>query len=131
MLEALRPRLGPEIADRFEVSRRLDPAEGAAADEAAAEVRDALENVLAPGAALVLPSAPTVAPPLPADDDREGPRERTIRLTAIAGLLGAPAVSIPVATADGLPAGLCLLARPGQDERLLAATARLSAPLWG
>jgi amidase len=131
VLTRLAPRLGPEIAARFEASRRLDPAEGGAADEAAAEARDALESVLEPGAALVLPAAPTVAPLLPTDDDREGPRVRTIQLTAISGLLGAPAVSIPAATAEGLPAGLCLLARPGEDERLLAATQRLSAPPWG
>ena len=130
LLTTLRPRLGPEIAARFDASARLAVAEGAAAEEAAAEVRDVLEDVLEPGFALVLPSAPTVAPPLPRGPDRDGPRERTIRLTAIAGLIGAPALSVPVRTAGGLPAGLCLLARPGEDERLLAAVAGLTAPQW-
>jgi amidase len=131
VLTEIQPRLGPEIAARFAASRALDPAEGCAADEAAGEIREVLEDVLAPGAALVLPSTPTVAPLLPAGDDREGPRAATIRLTALSCLLGAPAISIPVATADGLPAGLSLLGRPGEDERLLTAARGLSAPRWG
>ena len=50
-----------------------------------------------------------------------------MRLTTIAPLGGAPAVSLPLASADGLPVGLSLVGRPGEDERLLAAARLASA----
>jgi amidase len=70
----------------------------------------------------VLASAATVAPPPTlAGPAKEDLRRRTTRLTCIAGLAGAPAVSLPRASVDGLPVGVCLLARPGEDEQLLSA----------
>jgi amidase len=73
---------------------------------------------------LAYPAAATVAPLL----DLDGPikddlRLRTMRLTCVAGLGGLPAVSLPLATVDGLPVGLCLVGRIGDDEMLLAASA--------
>jgi amidase len=47
-------------------------------------------------------------------------RASVITLTCIAGMIGAPHLSIPAAEADGLPVGLSLLGRPGSDEALLA-----------
>ena len=41
-------------------------------------------------------------------------------LTTIAGMLGAPQVSLPLGLVDGLPVGLSILARPGADAMLLA-----------
>ena len=70
----------------------------------------------------MLPSAATVAPPPDLDQAaNEDLRTRTIGLTCLAGLAGAPAVSLPLGHADGLPVGVCLLGRVGEDERLLAA----------
>jgi amidase len=46
--------------------------------------------------------------------------KRLSTLTSIAGTLGAPQLSLPVAFVDGLPVGLSLLGRPGADEMLLA-----------
>ncbi|MFZ0386192.1 MAG: amidase family protein, partial [Solirubrobacteraceae bacterium] len=87
-------------------------------------VRRALEHALPHDAALVLPSAATVAP-VPNLDQRAGEdlRTRTIGLTCLAGLAGAPAVSLPLGQVDGRPVGVCLLGRVGEDERLLAAAA--------
>ncbi|GAA2863333.1 hypothetical protein GCM10010472_20780 [Pseudonocardia halophobica] len=49
-------------------------------------------------------------------------------MTCLAGLAGAPAVSVPLLrTADGRPAGLCLVGAPGTDLDLL----RLAATLEG
>jgi amidase len=50
-------------------------------------------------------------------------RERLVTLTCLAGITGAPQVSLPLCRAAGLPVGLGLLARPGEDEMLLAAAA--------
>jgi len=41
-------------------------------------------------------------------------------LTTISATAGAPQVSLPLATVEGLPVGLSILARPGADDILLA-----------
>jgi amidase len=35
-------------------------------------------------------------------------------------MAGAPVVSLPIASVDGLPVGLALVGRPGDDETLVA-----------
>jgi Asp-tRNA(Asn)/Glu-tRNA(Gln) amidotransferase A subunit family amidase len=67
---------------------------------------------------LVLPSAPSVAPPTATGATTEL-RDATMRLTCLAALAGLPAVSLPVRTGAGLPAGVCLVAAPGRDRALL------------
>lgn len=121
-IDAWRPPLGPGVAARFAAARATPEREALPAGAAAAAVLEALERVLPSGGALVMPSAATVAPwPELAEPVKADLRRRTMRLTCVAGLAGAPAVSLPLASVGGLPVGLCLLARPGEDERLLAA----------
>jgi amidase len=122
-LESARPVLGPGVAARFAAARDTPAEAAAAAGPARDQVLEALGRLLPPGGALVLPAAATVAP-LPTLDAtvKDDVRLRTMRLTCVAGLAGAPAVSIPTVTAnERLPAGICLLGRPGDDERLLVA----------
>src|SRR5690606_13138541 len=45
--------------------------------------------------------------------------------TALANLTGQPAVSLPLATIDGLPTGMQLIGRPGADAELLLLGAEL------
>ena len=118
-----RPVLGPGVASRFATARATPLKAAEAATAARGEVLAALGELLPPGAALVLPSTPTVAPELVGSGAEEDVRSRTLELTCIAGLAGAPAVSLPTRTAEGWPVGICLIARPGEDERLLAAAA--------
>ena len=121
-IDAWRPPLGPGVAARFAAARATPEREALPAGAAAAAVLEALERVLPSGGALVMPSAVTVAPwPELAEPVKADLRRRTMRLTCVAGLARAPAVSLPLASVGGLPVGLCLLARPGEDERLLAA----------
>ena len=123
-LTANRPRLGPGVAGRFATAKATVPTAAVPATTAGIQVRRALEHALPNHAALVLPSAATVAPPPDLDQPaNEDLRTRTIGLTCLAGLAGAPAVSLPLGHADGLPVGICLLGRVGEDERLLAAAA--------
>ena len=80
-----------------------------------AELDDALGDRI-----LLLPSAPTVAPRL--DDDAatlESVRVRTLSITAVAGITGRPALSVPALTVDGLPVGLCLVGPRGSDLDLI------------
>ena len=69
---------------------------------------------------LAYPTSPCPAPPLlstPAEQDDV--RARTIAVTAIAGLCGLPELTLPVATVDGAPVGMSLVAAPGRDRALL------------
>jgi amidase len=126
-IRSRRPRLGPGIAARFAAASRTSVAEAGAAGPAGDEVRTALEHLVPPGWAVVLPSAATVAPAFDvAGPAKEDLRVRTLRLTCVAGLGGLPAVSVPHADVDGLPVGVCLVGRRGDDERLLAAARDLS-----
>ena len=66
---------------------------------------------------LALPSAASVAPRDAAA--AAAGRARTLQLTCLASLAGLPAVSVPISTVDGLPAGVCLVAAAGRDHDLL------------
>jgi amidase len=117
-----RPRFGPGIAARFEAASHADVAAARHTDDVRAEVRARLAALLGRDGALVVPSAATVAPPVDLDERHKADlRTRTMTMTCVAGLAGAPALSLPTAVTSGLPAGACLVALPGADEALLAA----------
>ncbi len=127
-IQARRPPMGPGVGARFATASTTPLSMAEAAGPAGVEVRAALERLLPPGGAIVLPAAATVAPVPDLDTTaKEALRSGTARLTAVAGLAGAPAISLPLAMVDGRPVGVSLLARPGEDERLLAAASRLDA----
>ncbi|MEV0894738.1 amidase family protein [Promicromonospora sp. NPDC050262] len=115
--------LGPAVRGRFERARSIGvaDAEVARADvgRARALIRDRLGDRV-----LVLPSTATVAP---RPEEAEAAREATMLLTCIAGIGGLPAVSVPVTTSGGLPAGACLVGPAGSDRSLLALAGRLGA----
>jgi len=92
-----------------------------------AEARVRLRALL-DGAVLVLPSSAGGAPARTASANAvEAERAGTLRLTCLAGLAGAPALSLPLLrTADGRPAGLCLVGAPGTDQSLLELAGRLT-----
>ncbi len=129
-ITTIRPQIAPDIAERFAAAKELaeqgDEPSVSPSSEALdyPSTRQALLRILdglPPRAAIVLPSAPA-----PATEPDEAPdtRARLLALTCVAGLAGAPQVSLPLCRVDGLPLGLGLLARPGEDELLLAAAAR-------
>lgn len=116
--------LGPDVDARLENARTITPEAVAEAEAVrvrfAAEVDAALDTV----DALVLPTMPAV-PPLIAD---AGDAPRTLRMTALVrpfNVSGHPALSLPLLTADGLPAGLQLVGRRNEDARLCAVAAVL------
>jgi amidase len=122
-IEAARPALGPDIESRIERASRVTPRDVAGAEPVAAAVREAIAR-LGDGEALVLPAAGAVAPPRDADaDTRQAARHAAAQLTCLASLAGAPSVSLPLASVDGLPVGVALVGAPGADGALLAAAA--------
>jgi Asp-tRNA(Asn)/Glu-tRNA(Gln) amidotransferase A subunit family amidase len=116
--------LGPAVRGRFERARAVGAADAEAARAAVARARAAIRERLGERV-LVLPSAATVAPRAA---DAEAARAATMLLTCVAGIGGLPAVSVPVATASGLPAGACLVGPAGSDRALLRLAAGAAPP---
>lgn len=130
-ITAHRPRLGPGIAERIAAAAAFTAADAVPAEAIRAQARVHLGALIPPGTALILPTAPCPPPRLDADAATlEQFRTHTMSLTCAAGLAGLPQVSLPLATSDGLPAGLSLLGAAGSDEALLELACRV-APLCG
>lgn len=111
--------LGADIAARFAWASQLDPATVAAARVRRAAARTHIETAL-DGRILLLPSASSTAPSTTADAVQiEATRAATLRLTAIAGLAGFPALSAPVLSVAGDPVGLCLVGPRHSDLALI------------
>src|SRR4030095_16679503 len=102
-----KPRFGPESTDRFALVKDVAarPDEGEAALRA--EARAIVDEELAAGALMVIPTAATIAP-LKTDSPEVFNRFRdgTLSLTAIANLTGVPQVQIPVGRVQGAQVGL-------------------------
>src|SRR4030095_8395950 len=82
-----------------------------------------LHDFLGPDDLLCIPTTPALAP-LKGDPPRRsssgsGYYPRTLSLTSLAGIGRLPQVSLPITDADGVPVGLSLLARHGEDSFLL------------
>ncbi|MEU4657362.1 amidase [Streptomyces sp. NPDC023723] len=118
--------LGAAVGGRFAQAAEVTEAEAGDARKVVAEAREELWARLA-GSVLVLPSASGPAPSRGATGARiEAERAATLRMTCLAGLAGAPALSLPLLRLpDGRPAGVCLLGPPGADHTLLALAAAL------
>lgn len=126
---AHRGSLSPDVAARFEVASRKTAPELKEAAQCAATLKTQL-RALVGSRVMILPSASSVAP-LITEAAAGGPlieaaRAATMALTSLAGLAGLPAVSVPVRTESGLPAGLCMIGPAGSDSQL----AQLAADLF-
>jgi aspartyl-tRNA(Asn)/glutamyl-tRNA(Gln) amidotransferase subunit A len=125
-----RMRTAPDLFDP-EVLQRLRAAPEVSAPAYAQSLRD-VASLRANAAArlghvdiLILPTVPVVAPPLGIRDADIGggwtsPRDALLAHTALWGVLGLPAISIPLPGSGGLPVGAQLVGAPGTDLRLLA-----------
>lgn len=123
--------LGPDVASRFGVAATIDAAACAAARAVVADACSVLRALLAPGTALLLPTASSPAPwrsAAPGAPEIERARAATLGLTCLAGIAGAPGVSLPLLTVDGAPVGLSAVAAPGADRDLTDLAATISGP---
>ncbi len=117
--------LGADIAARFAWASGFSAEDERAARVFIEEARTELDAVLA-GRTLLLPSASSAAPQVAATaEQNEATRAATLRLTCVAGILGAPALSVPLLWVDGGPVGLCLVGPRGSDLALIDAGDRL------
>ncbi|HEY2206730.1 MAG TPA: amidase [Pseudonocardia sp.] len=126
-VEAHPGALGPDVAARFATAARVTADEAARARDVVRSARDRLRGLLGPGTVLLLPSASSAAPPRdtdPGSADLEAARAATLRMTCLAGLAGAPALSLPLAEVDGAPLGITAMGAPGADRDLLDLASR-------
>lgn len=118
--------LGDDVAGRFAIARAVTEGEAADARAVVAQARAALNGWL-DGAVLVLPTTPGPAPLRTAGTrEIDDVRGRTLRMTCLAPLAGAPAVSLPL-TGHIAPVGLSLIGAPGTDHSLLRLAASVPA----
>jgi aspartyl-tRNA(Asn)/glutamyl-tRNA(Gln) amidotransferase subunit A len=113
----------PETLDRLRVAAQVPAWDYARSLRRLGELRAGAGARLAGVDVLVLPTVPIRAPLLgkrAADPGLDWPSVRAALLgfTALWGVLGLPAVSVPLA-GSGLPVGVQLVGRPGGDEDLL------------
>lgn len=114
--------IAPDIAQRF----RNDALIGETAYRRGLERLEqsrAMVRSLVGDRVLLMPTAATVAPTLTEQDDHDTAartRKQTMRLTSLAGIGGLPALNMPIATAQGLPCGVCLIGPAGSDKALVA-----------
>ena len=114
------PKMGPGIAARFAAAARVTAEQVGPAQSVRDRVRAAVVEATAGGRLLIGPAAAGAAPPLDdPPDSAAATRTRTLRLTCIAGLAGAPVVVLPLARDEGLPLGVACLGAPGSDAALM------------
>jgi amidase len=115
------PNLGPGVRQRVEWTATIDPAEIPPARVRREEIALHMDCLLADGAVLMLPTLPGIAPPCNSPPAAtEDLRARAMSLLCIAGLARLPQITLPLASLDGCPLGLSLIAARGADLTLLA-----------
>jgi amidase len=119
-IQQVQPALGPGVRERMQWVMTLTAEDIAAAQRVRDAARLRMDALLANSAVLVLPTVPDIAPllntpPAQLDDFRA----RAMSLLCIAGHAGLPQITMPLATFNGCPLGLSLVAARGEDALLL------------
>jgi amidase len=130
-----RPEFGPEIAASFQLVNQLDHRRVAEAVQLREQYFQSLQEFLGAHDLLCIPTTPALAPckgdPPSRSSSGSGYYPRTLSLTSVAGIGRLPQVSLPLADADGVPVGLSLLARHGQDSFLLQVAETIEEQVCG
>ena len=130
-----KPEFGPEIAASFELVNQLDHRRVAEAVQRREQYFRSLHAFLGPNDLLCIPTTPALAPrkgdPPTRSSSGSGYYPRTLSLTSVAGMGRLPQVSLPIAETDGVPVGLSLLAKHGQDSFALAVAKRIEKQVCG
>ena len=117
----VKPNFGIAIGKRFEAVAKSDPAEVARMAPQREAIAERLDQLLANNAILLLPTVPDIAPLLNCPHEQTiAFRERAMGMLCISGIGRLPQVSLPLATANGCPLGISMVAARGNDEILLA-----------
>ncbi|GAA2750330.1 AtzH-like domain-containing protein [Amnibacterium kyonggiense] len=115
------------VADRFLAASRIDAAEAARARADLEAHRARLERAV-DGVILLLPAAASVAPQTTADPTTvDRVRTATLRLTCVAGIIGAPSLAAPLLEIGGAPLGVALVGPRDSDDALVHRAAAFPA----
>lgn len=131
-ISTTKPHFGEAIAPRFAGTEEITADDVAHWQPVRDSIRAKLRAQLSGGVAWLIPTAPCIAlrKDAPGAGEQIGPfYGRALTLTSIAGHAGLPQVNLPVATVDGCPAGLSIVAGADQDRALLDAACVLTARL--
>ncbi|SDJ81015.1 aspartyl-tRNA(Asn)/glutamyl-tRNA(Gln) amidotransferase subunit A [Nonomuraea maritima] len=126
-MEQAPERFDPEVLERLRLAAELPGWRYVQAMEARTRLAALTDVLFARHDVVALPTVPVVAPHLDsremeADGRAFAVRAALLSLTSPWNVLGLPALTVPAGTVDGLPVGLQLVCRPG-DEAFLFATA--------
>ncbi|BFM08111.1 amidase family protein [Halioxenophilus aromaticivorans] len=133
-LKDCQPSIAPDIASRFAWSATLTEADEQQAEHEVQEFGKFWQQQCGiTGDTLVaLPTTPGAAPLLDCSaDDLADYRNQLMGLTAPAGVLGAPQISLPLLQDQQAPWGLSFMAGKGRDQALLAKVQSLLPALDG
>ncbi len=118
-ISSVKPKFAPEIEKRFLRAATVTAAQKEEAENYRSAVKERLLELLQDDTVICLPTTPGIAPVKNAQPAAtEKTRNRTLTLSCIAGLVGAPQITLPVAQFQGCPVGLSLMAAPGKDMNL-------------
>ncbi|MCY4530413.1 MAG: amidase family protein [Chloroflexi bacterium] len=127
-IEQTNPRVAFEVAIRYLNGMSVTDDQLAASNAVRQVVKSRMNDLLADGAILCMPTSPTPAPPpdMPVPE-RVELGVRIARLTCIGGMTGCPQINLPLAEVDGLPVGLSLMGARGSDETLMRLAVEVEA----
>jgi aspartyl-tRNA(Asn)/glutamyl-tRNA(Gln) amidotransferase subunit A len=114
--------IDPNVRTRLERAQKIAAADYIDMSRARAELARAMDARLADLDVLAMPTTPIVAPliaEVAAPDEFARRNALLLRNTSIWNFFDCCAISLPLPRESGLPAGLMLVARNGQDHRLL------------
>ncbi len=123
-VEDARPEFGPRVAVNFRLVKNMDRTIIEQAVQRREKYFRALKKFLGPNDLICMPTAPVPAPKkgsLGLDRTVDTYFQRTLSMTAVAGIGRLPQITLPLALVDGVPIGISLLAAQGMDPFLLAA----------
>ncbi len=125
--------LAMDVAERFDIASEVTAQQESSARTVLAEARARFDAVLS-GRILLLPSASSAAPAVNAPgEDIAVARASTLRMTAVAGTGGYPAVSAPLMRVPSpggtAPVGLCFVGPRGTDLDLIDVAAAVAEAL--
>ena len=122
------PMFGPQVGTRFAAVASGAPYDLTDVRAQRREIMTHLDQLLDGDTVLIMPTVPDIAPLLNLPPHETiAVRERTLALLCIAGLGGLPQLTMPLASLDGCPLGLSLVAGRGKDSLLLSLARRISA----